>query len=311
MTLREACSVGHMGTKGQRAAVAAARELSAAGDPAAARAWTAVVAANPVHGGLWLELARAREAGGDLTGALEAYREALALGVWPPPQPSPEGAEAVLPAQLCYAAARCHARLDNPEAALSWLHDAVRRGLRDVGRLRTDEAFAGLRDDPRFPAADHSGLSQADGRRADIALLVAEMRRRSAQLTGHGPDRLGADFEEAVADLAAAVEEIDAVQFAVGCWSLLRHLGDGHAYLDAAAAHPEWEALIPNFVGETIPFTLPHSGLTANVSDLYWQSSWPLDHRTAIAPDLYAPPTYAAYAAGRDPAMDAIRADLG
>jgi hypothetical protein len=62
----------------------------------------------------------------------------------------------------------------------------------------------------------------------------------------------------------------------------------------------------PNFVGETAPFRLPHSGLQANVSDLYWQTSWPFDHRTAIAPDVYAPPTFAAFSANRDPAMDAI-----
>ncbi|GIH20124.1 TPR end-of-group domain-containing protein [Rugosimonospora africana] len=62
----------------------------------------------------------------------------------------------------------------------------------------------------------------------------------------------------------------------------------------------------PNFVGETAPFTLPHSGLRVNVSDLYWQTSWPLDHRTAIAPDIYAPPTFAAFRDGRDPAMEAI-----
>ena len=62
----------------------------------------------------------------------------------------------------------------------------------------------------------------------------------------------------------------------------------------------------PNFVGETVPFHLPYSGLRANVSDLYWQTSWPFDHRTAIPPDIYAPPTFAAYRDNRDPAMDAI-----
>jgi hypothetical protein len=64
----------------------------------------------------------------------------------------------------------------------------------------------------------------------------------------------------------------------------------------------------PNFVGETAPFRLPYSRFTVNVSDLYWQTSWPMDHRTWIAPDLYAPPTFAGFAAGRDPAMDAILA---
>jgi tetratricopeptide (TPR) repeat protein len=64
----------------------------------------------------------------------------------------------------------------------------------------------------------------------------------------------------------------------------------------------------PNFVGETVPFRLPHSGLEANVSDLFWQSSWPMDHRPWIPPELYAPPSFEAFRANRDPAMDAILA---
>ncbi|MEZ4570719.1 MAG: hypothetical protein R2849_10410 [Thermomicrobiales bacterium] len=62
----------------------------------------------------------------------------------------------------------------------------------------------------------------------------------------------------------------------------------------------------PNFVGETIPVFLPYSGIGVNVSDLYWQSSWPMDHRTWIAPMLYLPPTFAAYRENRDPALEAI-----
>jgi hypothetical protein len=62
----------------------------------------------------------------------------------------------------------------------------------------------------------------------------------------------------------------------------------------------------PNFVGETVPFRLPYSDFEVNVSDLYWQTSWPMDHRSWLPPDIYAPPTFEAYAAGRDPAMDAI-----
>ena len=46
----------------------------------------------------------------------------------------------------------------------------------------------------------------------------------------------------------------------------------------------------PNFIGETIPFTLPYSKAIVNVADLYWQTSWPMDHRPWIAPELYAPP---------------------
>jgi hypothetical protein len=64
----------------------------------------------------------------------------------------------------------------------------------------------------------------------------------------------------------------------------------------------------PNFVGESAPFRLPYSKLDVNVSDLLWQTSWPMDRRPWIAPELFAPPTFAAYRANRDPAMDAILA---
>lgn len=64
----------------------------------------------------------------------------------------------------------------------------------------------------------------------------------------------------------------------------------------------------PNFVGETTLITLPYSQLQVSVSDLYWQTSWPMDHRKWIAPRLYVPPSFAAYSANRDPALEAILA---
>jgi len=64
----------------------------------------------------------------------------------------------------------------------------------------------------------------------------------------------------------------------------------------------------PTFVGETIDFQLPYSGVWANVSDLLWQSGWPMDERTWIAPLLYTPPTFAAFRENRDPALEAILA---
>jgi hypothetical protein len=66
----------------------------------------------------------------------------------------------------------------------------------------------------------------------------------------------------------------------------------------------------PNFIGESIPFQLPFSKMLVNVADLYWQTSWPMDYRPWIAPDIYAPPTFAAYCQNRDPAMDAILASV-
>jgi hypothetical protein len=62
----------------------------------------------------------------------------------------------------------------------------------------------------------------------------------------------------------------------------------------------------PNFVGEESFITLPYSQLAMNVSDLFWQSSWPGDHRVWIAPIIYIPPSFKAYNANRDEAMEAI-----
>jgi tetratricopeptide (TPR) repeat protein len=62
----------------------------------------------------------------------------------------------------------------------------------------------------------------------------------------------------------------------------------------------------PNFVGEDDPFVLPYSKLKVNVSTLAWQSSIPQDKRSWIAPLIYVPPTFAAYRAKRDEALEAI-----
>jgi len=64
----------------------------------------------------------------------------------------------------------------------------------------------------------------------------------------------------------------------------------------------------PNFIGESIPISLPYSKMQGTVSDLYWQNSVAMDYRTWIAPELYAPPTFALYRANRDPATEAILA---
>ncbi len=62
----------------------------------------------------------------------------------------------------------------------------------------------------------------------------------------------------------------------------------------------------PNFIGETVRMTLPHSKMLVSISDLYWGRGWPMDYRTWIAPSLYAPPVFELYKANRDPAMEAI-----
>jgi hypothetical protein len=63
----------------------------------------------------------------------------------------------------------------------------------------------------------------------------------------------------------------------------------------------------PNFVGEEFPVTLPYSKIIVNVSHLFWESSVPQDQRMWLAPQVYTPPTFADFRAGRDPALRAIQ----
>ncbi|MCA1749255.1 MAG: hypothetical protein ABR601_05865 [Parasphingopyxis sp.] len=67
-------------------------------------------------------------------------------------------------------------------------------------------------------------------------------------------------------------------------------------------------AASPNSYGDARPLELPNSGLSARISTLYWQDSGPMDERASISPEIAAPFTQAAIAAGRDPALDMIAA---
>ncbi len=62
----------------------------------------------------------------------------------------------------------------------------------------------------------------------------------------------------------------------------------------------------PNFVGESVRVVLPYSRWPISISDLSWQTSYPMDYRVWLSPALYAPPTAEAFRAHRDPALEAI-----
>jgi len=64
----------------------------------------------------------------------------------------------------------------------------------------------------------------------------------------------------------------------------------------------------PNAPGDETPFALPYSGIVVNLSDRYWQGGWPDDFADFRAPDISAPESFADYAAGRDTALETIRA---
>jgi tetratricopeptide (TPR) repeat protein len=64
----------------------------------------------------------------------------------------------------------------------------------------------------------------------------------------------------------------------------------------------------PNFIGESIPVNLRYVNMQGTISDLYWQNSVAMDHRIWISPEIYVPPTFAAYAGNRDPVFEAVMA---
>ena len=61
-----------------------------------------------------------------------------------------------------------------------------------------------------------------------------------------------------------------------------------------------------NSYGDSRKIILPNSKITVRASIYYWQDWNPTDPRPAIAPHIVAEPSFAAYRANRDPAMDAI-----
>ena len=61
-----------------------------------------------------------------------------------------------------------------------------------------------------------------------------------------------------------------------------------------------------NVFGDSRKLVLPNNRVTVRVSTLWWQYWDPRDVRPWIAPEVAAPLTIAAYAAGRDPALEAI-----
>jgi tetratricopeptide (TPR) repeat protein len=63
-----------------------------------------------------------------------------------------------------------------------------------------------------------------------------------------------------------------------------------------------------NHHGDTVPITLPRTGLIVDISALYWQNSDPRDRRLWLEPDLPADLTWNDYVSGRDPALEAALA---
>jgi hypothetical protein len=62
----------------------------------------------------------------------------------------------------------------------------------------------------------------------------------------------------------------------------------------------------PNMCGDAVSFALRRTGLVLHLSSLFWQDSLPYDPRDWTGPEVAAQLGMADYAAGRDPALEAI-----
>ncbi len=211
-----------------------ARSVVAAEEAASRQDWAAVksllgpiVTERTLHGRLWHLLGRAYYNTGDFGRALPVYRRVFELR---------QGT----PSSAAYTVAVCHARLGEPDRALEWLERAVTLGFRYMDDPWTEEAFTGLRTDPRFSRLfwrkGSVPPSREEGWRLDLDVLSAEVKRKAVHpfVTRErdgiewGARLTEREFDAAVAGLKSRIGELTDARLGVEIQRLLREVGDGH-----------------------------------------------------------------------------------
>ena len=184
----------------------------------AAAHWSKVVEINPVVASYWNQLGIARYNNKDYRGAIEAYRKAMDLGVWP--------------ALMAYNIAGCYGALGDKQQAFSWLERSLALGYTRPQRALQDQDLKLLWDEPRVKALlgaeDVSRLSRVEGWRYDLDLFARELRRMHPN-----PYRQISreEFDTYVSKLRNDVPTLNDEQIAVGLMKLAALAGDGHTYL--------------------------------------------------------------------------------
>jgi hypothetical protein len=211
---------------------------------AAAELWAEVTAANPVNGDYWARLGEARFGAKDYAGARWAYEQVLRLGLrdryWP------DADQPLMPGEIAYRIACCSAAAGDREAAVAALKAALDRGMRDLARVKSDEHWGKLRADRRVQdlvgIIDSDAMSRDDGWRYDLAFLSREIKRLAYAPFAIQPE---AEFDRAVAELAAAIPDLSDAQILVGLMKLVRHLDDGHASIRWPEDDEELSRMLP------------------------------------------------------------------
>jgi len=166
-------------------------------------------------GELWQRLARSLEMQQKHSEAVAAYRQVLRFGY-------------DYSATYLYAIARVYAQQGQRDSAIAYARHALEADFVGRERLRTDQAFAALRDDPAFKKV--AGIPPANLTRDqrwefDLDYLVEEAKRL------HGaPERFAfrADFDSAAAALRRDIARLDDETMIARMRALVVRLDDGH-----------------------------------------------------------------------------------
>ncbi|WP_422365083.1 tetratricopeptide repeat protein [Pelagibius sp.] len=196
-----------------------ADSLYLAGDfAAAAPLYAPLTQAHPGNGEQLLRYARCLVETGDQAKAFGLVVRALEMGFGPE-------------APTAYRLAQAMALSGQDEGALAWLERALGADFEDQAAIKSDPAFAGLAESPRFQSL--AGIAQPATTRqarwnADLDFFLAEVRRLHA---APGSTSGSSSFAAAVDQLKEAVPTLSDVGIAFEIQRLLAMLGDGHSVL--------------------------------------------------------------------------------
>ena len=166
-------------------------------------------------GELWQRLARSLEMQQKHGEAVAAYRQALRYGY-------------DYSANYLYAIARLYAQLGQGDSAIAYVRQALEADFVGRERLRSDQAFALLRNDPAFKKVagiPPETLSRNQRWEFDLDYLVEEAKRL------HGaPERFAfrSDFDSAAAALRREIPRLDDETLIARMRALVVRLDDGH-----------------------------------------------------------------------------------
>lgn len=178
--------------------------------------WQKAVAQNPYVADHWNGLGRALYNNGDLKGSIAPFEHALQLG-------GGRGFNAA------FNIARAFAHESMRDSALTWLARSLELGYRSREAMRNEPEFEKYRSDRRFKeltdSVDVSKFSKADGRKHDLELMIAEVKRMHRD--PNNAIRF-AEFEKSARDLIPRAGAMSDNEFAVNLMKTLPLLGSGH-----------------------------------------------------------------------------------